>query len=74
MTGDMVDIVLVIEVRVIDVMRPDLREAFGGPEHDYRLEATTPTGGSITFHRGATADDVYTYWQREGWLPAPPGP
>jgi hypothetical protein len=37
------------------------------PEHDYRLEADTPTGGSITFSRGATADHVFWYWQREGW-------
>jgi hypothetical protein len=66
-TDDMVD-VPIVQVGVIDVMRPWLREAFGGPEHDYRLHATTPTGGAVTFSRGATADDVFAYWQREGWL------
>jgi hypothetical protein len=38
------------------------------PEHEYRLNATTPTGGTVTFHSGATAEDVAAYWQREGWL------
>jgi hypothetical protein len=37
------------------------------PEHDWRLEANTPTGGEITFSRGATAEDVAAYWRREGW-------
>lgn len=69
---DMVD-VPIINVGVIDVMRPYLREAFGGPEHDYRLEAVTPTGGRVTFHRGATADDVHAYWAREGWVGGQPG-
>lgn len=61
----------IVEVGVIDVMRPWLREAFGGPEQDYRLHANTPTGGNITFHRGATAEDVVAYWRREGWLGDP---
>jgi hypothetical protein len=39
------------------------------PDHDYRFSANTPTGGEITFHRGATAADVAAYWRREGWLP-----
>jgi hypothetical protein len=37
------------------------------PGGDWRLEATTPAGGSVTFHSGATADDVVSYWKREGW-------
>lgn len=73
MTEDMND-VPIVEFCVIDVQRPYLRRAYGGPEHDYRLHAVTPTGGSVTFHRGATADDVYAYWRREGWLPEPTGP
>lgn len=66
-----------VEVTVID-QADSARQLFGEnaeyvigrplPEHDYRLTAKTPTGGEITFHQGATADDVAAYWRREGWL------
>lgn len=66
-----------IQITVID-QADSARQLFGDkaeyvvgrplPEHDYRLTAKTPTGGEITFHRGATAHDVAAYWQREGWL------
>lgn len=62
----------VIAIRVVDLAeRPGYpKEDLRGnptPEHDYRLEADTPTGGEITFHRGADAVDIALYWQREGW-------
>lgn len=34
---------------------------------DYRLEIDTPTGGSVTFNRYATADFVMSYMINEGW-------
>lgn len=67
-----------IEVTVID-QADSARQLFGDhadyiagrplPEHEYRFVAKTPTGGEITFHLGATAEDVAAYWRREGWLP-----
>lgn len=69
-----------VAVTVVDVAET-ARRLFGGkgpaefiagrplPEHDYRLKAKTPTGGEVSFHRGATADHVAEYWRREGWLP-----
>lgn len=63
-----------VQIRIIDVIAAARRAGLGdlipdGAEHDYRLAADTPTGGSITFHRGATADYVIAYWRHEGWLP-----
>jgi hypothetical protein len=64
------------EIRIVDVAA-QARKMYGAkadyvagrplPEHDWRLEANTPTGGEITFSRGATAEDVAAYWRREGW-------
>lgn len=67
---------VLVEITVVDVAETARRvlrdpEAITGrpmPEHDYRFSAKTPTGGEITFHRGATADHVADYWRREGWL------
>lgn len=63
-----------IVVRVVDVAgaaRKMFGDEFMGRDltvPDYRIEADTPTGGEITFHAGATADDVALYWKREGWI------
>lgn len=70
-----------IKVVIIDVAAR-AREMFGSlsierifgreiPEHDYRIEAVTATG-HVTFHQGATADDVVAYLaQRTEQLPIP---
>jgi len=47
----------------LDALAPGGKAA----DTDWRITATTPTGGEITFHRGATAEDVALYWKREGW-------
>jgi len=64
-----------LPMRLIDVAE-DARQMYGAdaaasmfpnlPEHDYRFEAVTPTGGTITFNRGATAADIASYLKREG--------
>jgi hypothetical protein len=62
-----------INIRVVDVAetaRGLFGDEFMGRDMtipDYRLEVDTPTGGEVTFHQGATADDVAEYWKREGW-------
>lgn len=61
-------------LRIIDAAE-DFRKLFGRVEFmgrdvstpDYRFEIDTPTGGTVTFHAGATADHVREYLQREGW-------
>ena len=40
-------------------------------EHDYRLHVVTPAGSEVLFRRGATADDVAAYWEREGCSSTP---
>jgi hypothetical protein len=37
------------------------------PEHDYRFELDTPTGGTVTFNKWADAKDIVEYARREGW-------
>lgn len=64
-----------MNLRIVDVAA-DFRKTFGDldfnnqplPEHDYRLEIDTPSGGLVTFHQGATADHVKEYMRREGWI------
>lgn len=34
-------------------------------EHDYRFELTLPSGARASMHRGATADDVAAYLERD---------
>lgn len=68
----------VATVQVVDIMDTARRlgmdvSALTGrpaPEHDWRFSMVTPTGGEITFHHGADAEDVARYCEREGWLPA----
>lgn len=58
---------------VIDVAA-QAREMFGAvadiiagqplPAHDWRFEATTPTGGRVTFHAGATAAHVVDHFNQ----------
>lgn len=60
-----------VTVDVIDVAVPWLREDHRGrplPEHDYRFQISRPGGARATFHVGATAEHVYEYCKREGWL------
>lgn len=67
----------VATVQVVDIMDTarrlgmDIASLTGrpAPEHDWRLSMVTPTGGDVTFHRGATAEDVAAYCEREGWVP-----
>lgn len=67
----------VATVQVVDIMdtarRPgmDMAAVTGrpAPEHDWRLSMVTPTGGELCFSRGATAEDVAAYCEREGWIP-----
>lgn len=75
MTDDFLRDRVLVTIRIIDAAAEARRAGLGdlipdGAEHDYRLAADTPTGGEITFHRGATADHVIAYWRREGWIPA----
>jgi hypothetical protein len=68
-----------ISVSVVDVAA-QARELYGAevyagimrdlhgiaaPEHDYRFEWDTPTGGKVTFHENATAEHVALYVGRE---------
>jgi hypothetical protein len=62
---------VLIEVGIVDVtehLNDKLLSEWGAKRYDYRLVAATPTGGVVSFPRGATANDVVAYWQREGWL------
>lgn len=77
MSGDVFRDKVLVTITLIDQAKSarqlygDKAEFIAGrplPEHEYRFQATTPTGGEICFHRGATADDVAAYWKREGWL------
>lgn len=62
-----------MNIRIEDVRAPLRRNGvteFMGQDitqPDWRLIARTPTGGEVTFHRGATADEVAAYWECKGW-------
>jgi hypothetical protein len=58
----------VLRLRVVDVaLFPGATPPIGHVP-DYRLEIDTPTGGEVTFHRGADAGHVVAYARHEGWL------
>lgn len=66
-------VVVVAIIDLIDTARElgmDLAALTGRPtpDHDYRFSIATPTGGEVTFSRGATADHVARYCAREGWI------
>ncbi|MEU7170377.1 hypothetical protein ABZ949_02650 [Micromonospora tulbaghiae] len=78
MSGDLsssADWRLPMPMRLIDVAE-NARQLYGAenaaemfpnlPEHDYRFEAVTPTGGRITFASHTTAAHIAAYLQREG--------
>lgn len=77
MAGQILGDIPLVTVAVVDIsdtarrLYGDRADYIAGrplPERDYRLTAKTPTGGEVSFHQGATADDVAAYWRREGWL------
>jgi hypothetical protein len=62
-------------MRLVDVAKT-AREMYGEkadvlfpaglPEHDYRFEMATPTGGAVTFGHNATAGHIAAYLERDG--------
>lgn len=56
-----------LRLRVIDAALFPGATPREGHVPDYRLEIDTPTGGEVSFHRGADASDVVAYVKQEGW-------
>lgn len=66
-------------MRLIDVA-DNARQMFGAegaaemfpnlPEHDWRFEMVTPTGGTVTFAATATAGHIAEWLKREGVDPS----
>lgn len=66
------------DVRIIDaaaharqILGEDAGEFIAGrplPEHDYRIEMILASQARVTFHHGATADDVVAHLEREAFL------
>ncbi|WP_433460739.1 hypothetical protein [Micromonospora sp. CA-248212] len=64
-----------VPMRLIDAAE-DARQMYGAdkaaemfpnlPEHDWRFEASLPTGGTVTFSYHATAEYIAAYLKREG--------
>lgn len=62
-------------VQVVDIMETaralgmDVSAMTGrpAPQHDFRFQLATPTGGEVCFNQFATAEEVARYCEREGW-------